>query len=263
MREVSKMFVQATLPVFGSTTFSPVSEPGATPCASPAGPTTAPSGRAHAPANLSARQARERGLLTSGTCGPPSAGSSASTALASSLASRLRSNVATLGSTLYRLTWRGKATPAGRPYFQLVASVPRTSDSAATGWPSPHARSGAGGEYTDVEKAIARFLDPRRNNDLNEAVFLAAWGSPNASSPGGSPEQALKRKEGHPCGQSVTCLEHQVQLVEPVRLTASGEVLTGSAAGTTSSGQLDPAHSRWLMGLPEEFCDCEVTAMRS
>lgn len=127
---------------------SAISSPGAAdgrlPCAAQDGPTIAQHGQHHAPASLSARQAKVLGLLTSGTYGPPHIGLSASAALSWSLASNLAALTRTTGSTLYKLTWKPWAMPSGRLRFRLRASARRTGEIALIGWPTPIASNGRG-----------------------------------------------------------------------------------------------------------------------
>jgi hypothetical protein len=115
---------------------------------------------------------------------------------------------------------------------------------------------------------------------------------------GGTPEQQVARKKrsrerGNEIGASVTDLSVQAQLVVSPRATpatrdhkdtgylaetgirdgerkfdtvptqAFGAQSIGSSAQTVLPGQLNPAHSRWLMGLPAAWDDCAPTATRS
>ncbi len=127
------MFYQQTLLSLPNATFSQESEVGATPCDSRGGQTASQSGLDHALASLSARQAKALGLLTSGIYGRHSSTSSSSADLQSCLANRLQQ--LSTGSTLFKLTWKQRATPSGRLICALRASARRISDKDSTGLP--------------------------------------------------------------------------------------------------------------------------------
>jgi hypothetical protein len=301
---------------------SPVSASGPTPSDWRDGLTTDQCGRVAALVSLSARQARELGLLTSGTYGRLGFTLSASDALQQSLESRLRAKLGgAIGSTLFKMTWKAWVTPLLRQRFRLRASALRTSETGCTGWPTPACTTGQGGQAKRMESGRSNLID---------AAMLASWGTPTTTEAGGTPEAFVARKAKHTCGNSLTALNLQallaswatpaardwhsgsgseeflaaralqsrgkplseqaftlagwpttttedssdsraygygghtfMTLTDAARSADSGPALNGSPVVTASGGQLNPAHSRWLMGLPPEWDACAVTAMQS
>ena len=284
------------LPLFNPTTCedtpnaisSPASGSGLTPCDSPGGPTTAKSGPDHVPVSRSARPVKAKRSTTKGIYGQSSFDSSRHEDLSFALASRLRPLTDSLGSTLFSLTWMTRITPAGQSISALRASEPLTEGSVFIGWPTPTARDWKSGD------ASQETLD-KNARPLNELAMLTAWKTPCVPNGGRGPHLDGKTKDQ-------IGLENEAKLAGwntpqerdwkgPEGRSYKGETmdlsLQAAAAAfpnpsmdfggkpigyllgpngweiVPASGQLNAAHSRWLMGLPPAWDDCGVTAMAS
>lgn len=256
-----------------SATFSPELASGPTPCASPDGLTINRSGQAPARASLSARQAKEMGLLTSGTFGPTSSTSSASADLSMSLANRLQAVTQTHGSTLYKLTWKDWATPSGLCRSRQRASVRRTSERGPTGWPTPVANTNPqpetkrGLQHVSGCARLTGWPTPQVSNITNAttvqmsgdgretpnkigwAAALAGWVTPTTRDWKDTSGMTAQRDGKERLDQ----LPRQAYTAGPLRLTVFGEMRTGYFVEMGNGVQLNPAHSRWLQGLPKAW----------
>jgi hypothetical protein len=117
-------------------------------------------------------------------------------------------------------------------------------------WATPRAE--------DAESAGMRW--GRNTADtLTAQTSLASWPTPNAM-------DAMERKQMRPSrkatGRKVGYLSEAVATYgQPMRISTSGGTVTGFSAATGSGDLLNPALSRWLMGVPPGFCESAVTAM--
>ena len=203
-------------------------------------------GQAVAPANLSAKQAKEQGLMTSGTYGRTSTTLSKSVALAQSLVSRLQARMDCDGSILYKMTWKERVMPSQRSIFALRASAHRTSGKDRGGWVTASSR-----DWKDTAGMSVMGVNPdgskrNRADQLPRQAQLAGWPTTTTDANRGIKYDPMQK--------------NMTMNMAAARVIPSGQMLTGCSAGMESGGQLNPEHSRWVMGYRPEWCACAVTA---
>ncbi len=117
------------------------------------------------------------------------------------------------------------------------------------GWTMPTTR-----DWKDTAGMTAQRDGRDRLDQLPRQAFMTGWPTPTASNNDRSPsvERAMSmyRQDGSKAQQRT---QNFAAICGPLRLTVFGVMQTGSFVGTENGVQLNPAHSRWLMGFPKAW----------
>ena len=137
--------------------------------------------------------------------------------------------------------------------------------SAMTAWPTPTVGNASGSQMAKGASATGRRPDGSKATvSLNAVGQLSAWPTPAARDwkDTGNLAESMVRSDGK---SRLDTVPRIASICGPARLTATGEMLTGSDAQTKSGGQLNPKHSLWLMLGPfaTAWASCGERVMRS